>query len=67
MLRDGSARVAALGPAQLSAARRDPLLTTDPGPGRATGSASSARCAGSPRASPAPPLNAVWLTAIDAG
>ena len=34
MLRDGSARVAALGPSQLEAARRDPLLATVPGPGR---------------------------------
>ena len=66
MLRDGSARVAELGPSQLEAARRDPLLATVPGPGRdGLGIERSVR--GIPPRELAPPLNAVWITGIDAG
>ena len=56
----------ALGPAQLEAARRDPLLTTVPGPG-ADGLGIERSVRGIPPREPAPPLNAVWITGIDAG
>jgi ABC-type transport system substrate-binding protein len=66
MLRDGSARVAALGPSQLEAARRDPLLATVPEPGPdGLGIERSVREI--PPRQLAPPLNAVWITGIDAG
>jgi ABC-type transport system substrate-binding protein len=66
MLRDGSARVAMLGPAQVRSARRDPLLTAvpEPGPG-GLGIERSVR--GIPAEQPAPSLNGVWVTGIDAG
>jgi len=66
MLRDGSARVAVLGPSQLAAARRDPLLATIREPGsEGLGIERSVR--GIPPGQPAPPLNAAWVTGIDAG
>ena len=66
MLRDGSARVAVLGPSQLEAVRRDPLLTTIPEPGpQGLGIERSVR--GIPPAQPAPSLNGAWVTGIDAG
>jgi glutathione transport system substrate-binding protein len=66
MLRDGSARVAVLGRSQLEAARRDPLLATIPEPG-STGLGIERSVRGIPPGQPAPPLNAAWVTGIDAG
>ena len=66
MLRDGSARVAVLEPDELHAARRNPLLTTIPVPGEGgLGLERSVR--GIPPGETAPPLNAVWVTALEAG
>ena len=65
-LRDGSARVAALGREQRHDVRDDPLLTTQPqGEGAILGLERSVR--GIPPGEVAPSLNAVWLTGIDAG
>ena len=66
-LREGSAQVA--GDLDRSAIRvlaRDPLLSAVPsGGGRGVGIERSIR--GIPAGEPAPSLNAVWRTAIDAG
>ena len=66
MLRHGTARVAVLEPDELHAARRNPLLTTIPAPGEdGLGLERSVR--GIPPGEAAPPLNAVWVTALEAG
>jgi peptide/nickel transport system substrate-binding protein len=66
-LEEGSVQVAGeLRPSQVRRLRRDPLLTALPdGIGTATGAERSVR--GIPAGTPAPPLNAVWLTRISAG
>ena len=65
-LRDGAVLVAQLEPGQRRDVRRDPLLATQPqGAGAILGLERSVR--GIPPGEPAPFLNAVWLTGIDAG
>lgn len=67
LLSEGAAQVAAdLGPGELARVRRDPLLTVVPGGGeKGLGIERSVR--GIPARDPAPPLNGVWRTGIDAG
>jgi peptide/nickel transport system substrate-binding protein len=65
-LRQGEMRVAELNAGQLDAAEAEPLLTAQrQGPGLLLGLERSVR--GIPPGEPAPSLNAVWLTGIDAG
>lgn len=66
LLRQGSVRVAVLGPGELDAARRNSLLTTIPEPG-ADGLGVERSVRGIPARDPTPPLNAVWVTALDVG
>ncbi len=63
----GEVQVASeLGPAELAAARDDPLLTVEPlGGGRPLALERSVR--GIPPGEPVPPLNGVWRTGIEAG
>jgi ABC-type transport system substrate-binding protein len=66
LLLDGTVRVAELEPSQLDAVRADPLLAVQrQGEGGTLGIERSVR--GIPPGAPAPSLNAVWLTGIDAG
>lgn len=65
LLRDGSVQVADLTLTQLGELRSDPLLTSVERGARPLGVERSVR--GIPAGDPAPPLNAVWLTGVDAG
>lgn len=65
LLRAGTVQVADLSVIQLAAARSDPLLTTLGEGTHPLGIERSVR--GIPPAQPVPPLNAAWLTGIDAG
>ncbi len=67
LLAEGAAQVASrLSAAQLREVRANPLLTVIPEPGpTALGAERSVR--GIPSSEPAPPLNGVWRTGIDAG